>query len=384
MHKIYLDNGSTSFPKAPGVGKAMANFIENVGVNIGRGGYEEAYSAAEVVLDTREKLCRLFHFDQPENVVFTSGITASMNILLKGLLQPGDRVLTTSMEHNAVMRPLRQLEQKGVEVCLIPCNDDGTLDWEAFVDLATPGTRALVMTHASNMCGTVMPVKDVAEHCRSLGIRTMVDCAQTAGILPVDMEDWGVDAIAFAGHKSLLGPQGIGGFLITDELAAEVDPLLSGGTGSISHLETVPEFLPDRFEPGTQNLPGIFGLHAALTYLEQTGIDAIRAHEMACTARLLEGFAKLEGIRVVGRTQLTGRTAVVSVEFLNMDNADAAFLLEDSYGIMTRCGLHCAPRAHETVGTFPQGTVRFAPGRETTMEEIEAAIAAVTEILANN
>jgi selenocysteine lyase/cysteine desulfurase len=288
------------------------------------------------------------------------------------------------MEHNAVMRPLRQLEQKGVEVCLIPCHSDGTLDMEALIDLATPGTRALVMTHASNMCGTVMPVKAVAEYCQTLGIWTMVDCAQTAGILPVDMEDWGVDAIAFAGHKGLLGPQGIGGFLITDELAAEIDPLLSGGTGSISHLETVPEFLPDRFEPGTQNLPGIFGLHAALTYLEQTGIDAIREHEMACTARLLEGFAKLEGIRVVGRTQLTGRTAVVSVEFLNMDNADAAFLLEDSYGIMTRCGLHCAPRAHETVGTFPQGTVRFAPGRETTMEEIEAAIAAVTEILANN
>ena len=384
MNKIYLDNGSTSFPKAPGVGKAMANFIENVGVNIGRGGYEEAYSAAEVVLDTREKLCRLFHFDQPENVVFTSGITASMNILLKGLLQPGDRVLTTSMEHNAVMRPLRQLEQKGVEVVLVPCRSDGTLDLEAFYDLATPGTRALVMTHASNMCGTVMPVKDVAEYCQTLGIWTMVDCAQTAGILPIDMEDWGVDAIAFAGHKGLLGPQGIGGFLITDELAAEIDPLLSGGTGSISHLETVPDFMPDRFEPGTQNLPGIFGLHAALSYLEEVGIENIYQHEMTLAARLLEGFSKLEGIRVAGRTQLTGRTAVVSVDFLQMDNADAAYLLEDKYGIMTRCGLHCAPQAHKTVGTYPQGTVRFAPGRETTEEQIDAALAAVKEILAEN
>ncbi|MBR6574415.1 MAG: aminotransferase class V-fold PLP-dependent enzyme [Clostridia bacterium] len=384
MSKIYLDNGSTSFPKAPGVGKAMADFIEKVGVNIGRGGYEEAYSAAEVVLDTREKLCRLFHFDRPENVIFQSGITAAMNVLLKGLLKPGDRVLTTSMEHNAVMRPLRQLEESGVEVVLIPCRGDGTLDFEALIDLATPGTRAMVMTHASNMCGTVMPVKEVAEYCQTLGIWTIVDCAQTAGILPIDMEDWGVDAIAFAGHKGLLGPQGIGGFLITDDLAAEVDPLLSGGTGSISHLETVPEFLPDRFEPGTQNLPGIFGLHAALTYLEQTGIDAIREHEMACTARLLEGLSRLKGIRIVGRTQLTGRTAVVSVEFLHMDNADAAFLLEDKYGIMTRCGLHCAPRAHMTVGTFPQGTVRFAPGRETTAAEIDAAIAAVKEILGEN
>ena len=381
MHKIYLDNGSTSFPKAPGVGKAMADFIEKVGVNIGRGGYEEAYSAAEVVLDTREKLCRLFHFDKPENVIFTSGITASMNILLKGLLKPGDRVLTTSMEHNAVMRPLRQLEQKGVEVCLIPCREDGSFDFDAFVDLAVPRTRAVVMTHASNMCGTVMPVKDVAEYCQTLGIWTMVDCAQTAGILPVDMEDWGVDAIAFAGHKGLLGPQGIGGFLITDDLAAELDPLLSGGTGSISHMETVPDFLPDRFEPGTANLPGIFGLHAALTYLEQTGIDAIREHEMACTARLLEGFSKMEGLRVVGRNSLEGRTAVVSVDFLHMDNADAAFLLEDRYGIMTRCGLHCAPTAHKTVGTFPQGTVRFAPGRTTSMEEIACALEAVSAIL---
>ncbi|MBP3587682.1 MAG: aminotransferase class V-fold PLP-dependent enzyme [Clostridia bacterium] len=384
MNKIYLDNGSTSFPKAPGVGKAMANFIENVGVNIGRGGYEEAYSAAEVVLDTREKLCKLFHFDQPENVVFTSGITASMNILLKGLLQPGDRVLTTSMEHNAVMRPLRQLEQKGVEVVLIPCKRDGTLDFEAFIDLATPGTRALVMTHASNMCGTVMPVKDVAEYCQTLGIWTIVDCAQSAGILPIDMEDWGVDAIAFAGHKGLLGPQGIGGFLITDDLAAEVDPLLSGGTGSISHLETVPDFMPDRFEPGTQNLPGIFGLHAALSYLEKVGIEKIYQHEMALAERLLKGLSQLEGIRVVGRPQLTGRTAVVSVDLLQMDNADAAFLLEDKYGIMTRCGLHCAPQAHKSVGTYPQGTVRFAPGRETTEAEIDTALAAIQEILAEN
>ena len=303
---------------------------------------------------------------------------------IKGFLKPGDHCIVSSMEHNAVMRPLRQLEKAGVEVCLIPSKPDGMLDLEAFYDLATPRTRAMVMTHASNMCGTVMPVKDVAEYCQTLGIWTMVDCAQTAGILPIDMEDWGVDAIAFAGHKGLLGPQGIGGFLITDDLAAEIDPLLSGGTGSISHLETVPDFMPDRFEPGTQNLPGIFGLHAALSYLEEVGIENIYRHEMALAARLLEGFSKLEGIRVAGRTQLTGRTAVVSVDFLQMDNADAAYLLEDKYGIMTRCGLHCAPQAHKTVGTYPQGTVRFAPGRETTEEQIDAALAAVKEILAEN
>ncbi len=384
MNKIYLDNGSTSFPKAPGVGKAMADFIEKVGVNVARGGYEEAYSAAEVVLDTREKLCRLFHFNQPENVIFTSGITASMNMLLKGLLDPGDVVLTTSMEHNAVMRPLRQLEIAGVRVELIPCKQDGMLDLAALYDLLSLRPRAVVMTHASNVCGTVMPVKEVAEICQAQGIWTMVDCAQSAGLIPIDMEDWGVDAVAFAGHKGLLGPQGIGGFLITDDLAAELDPLLSGGTGSISHLETVPDFLPDRFEPGTPNLPGIFGLNAALTWLLEQGTEALFAHEMACTARLIEAFSQMEGIRIAGRTGLTARTAVVSVDFLHMDNAEAAFLLEDQYGIMTRCGLHCAPTAHKTLGTFPQGTVRFAPGHATTMEEVEAAIAAVAGILGQN
>lgn len=229
MNKIYLDNGSTSFPKAPGVGQAMADFIEKVGVNIGRGGYEEAYSAAEVVLDTREKLCGLLGFDKPENVVFTSGVTASMNILLKGLLRPGDHVLTTSMEHNAVMRPLRQLEQQGVEVTCIPCQRDGSLCLEALPGLFRPNTRALVMTHASNVCGTVMPVAQAAALCRERGVFVMVDCAQSAGLLPVDMKGWGVDAVGFAGHKGLLGPQGIGGFIVTDRLAAVLDPLLSGG-----------------------------------------------------------------------------------------------------------------------------------------------------------
>lgn len=381
METIYLDNGSTSFPKAPGVGEAMCDFIRNIGVNIGRGGYEAAYSAAGVVLDTRERLCRLLGFRKPKNVIFTSGITASMNVLLKGLLRPGDTVLTTSMEHNAVMRPLRQLERTGVRVQCIPCRDDGSLDFEAFLQMAKPGVRALVMTHASNVCGTVLPVREVAEVCRPLGIRTVIDCAQSAGILPVDLEGWGVDAVAFAGHKGLLGPQGIGGFLITDGLAAELEPLLSGGTGSISHLETVPDFLPDRFEPGTQNLPGIFGLRAALLWLEEQGIDSIRTHELACTDRLLRGFSRLEGLRVVGRPDCTRRTAVVSVDFLTMDNADAAFALEDRYGILTRCGLHCAPAAHKTLGTFPQGTVRFAPGHATTPAEIDCAVEAVAALL---
>lgn len=381
MNRIYLDNGSTSFPKAPGVGSAMAEYIESVGVNIARGGYEEAYSAAETVLETREQLCRLFGWDKPEQVIFTSGITASLNTLLKGFLRPGDHVLTTSMEHNAVMRPLRQLEARGVQVEQIPCSEDGSLSLELLPSLFRPNTRLLVMTHASNVCGTVMPVAQVAALCRLHGVRIVVDCAQSGGLLPISMRDWGIDALAFAGHKSLLGPQGIGGFLVRADFASELDPLLSGGTGSVSHLETVPDFLPDRFEAGTQNLPGIFGLHAALSFLEQQGIERIYAHEMACTKMLLEGFSALPGIRIVGKQGLEERTAVVSLDFLTMDNAEAAFALENRFGIQTRCGLQCAPSAHRTLGTFPQGTVRFSPGFQTKPEEVLQAVEAVSALL---
>lgn len=384
MERIYLDNGSTSYPKAPGVSQAVCSYIDKVGVNISRGGYEEAYSAAETVLETREMLCRLFGFSKPENVVFTAGITASLNILIKGFLSPGDHVITTSMEHNAVMRPLRQLEKQGVEVSLIPCRRDGSLCIEKLPEMIKENTRLLIMLHASNVCGTVMPVEKAAEICREHGTRIIVDTAQTGGLIPLEMEKNGIDAIAFAGHKSLLGPQGIGGFIITDSFASQVEPLISGGTGSISHLEEIPSFMPDRFECGTQNLPGIFGLHASLSWLEKTGISKIREHEMQCTKALIKGFEEIEGAEVKGIKGTEGRTAAVSVDFPEYDNAEIAYELENRFGIMTRCGLHCAPCAHKTLGTFPHGTVRFTPGWSTTEEEIEKALSAVRTILSEN
>ena len=384
MNRIYLDNGSTSFPKAPGVSKAVCDYIDNIGVNISRGGYEEAYSAAEVVLETREQLCRLFGSSKPENVVFTAGVTVALNILLKGFLKPGDHVITTSMEHNAVMRPLRQLEQKGVEISLIPCRTDGTLCIEKLPEIIKENTKLVVMTHGSNVCGTVMPVEEVCQICRKSDIPVFVDSAQTGGLIPLDMEEMGIDAIAFAGHKSLLGPQGIGGFIISDKMVPLIDPLISGGTGSISHLETIPPFMPDRFECGTQNLPGIFGLHAALTFLEETGINVIHRHEMKCTRQLIDGLLNIKGVRIAGLTSTEGRTAAVSADFENMDNAQVAFELENTYGVMTRCGLHCAPSAHKTLLTYPQGTVRFAPGFSTTEEEIEKALEAVRNILSRS
>lgn len=380
MQKIYLDNGSTSFPKAPGVGAAMGDFIENIGVNIARGGYEAAYSAAEIVLETREQLCRLFGFSKPENAVFTPGVTASLNMVLKGFLRPGDTVVATSVEHNAVMRPLKQLESIGIRVEVIPCEKDGSLPPARIEAALKSAPKAMVMTHASNVCGTLLPVQNAAALCRKAGTKLIIDSAQSAGLFPIEMDAWGIDCLCFAGHKGLLGPQGIGGFLITPDMAKEVTPLLAGGTGSQSHMEDTPPFMPDRFEAGTQNLPGIYGLNAALRYLESNGIDAIRQASLARTSELLQGLSGIGGIRIVGKPTLDGRTAVVSVDFQSIDNAAAAFRLENEFGILTRCGLHCAPRAHQTLGTFPQGTVRFVPGHTTTPEEITTAIKAVAEI----
>lgn len=380
MEHIYLDNGSTSFPKAPGVGRAMADYVDRLGVNIGRGGYQAAYDAAEAVLETRERLCRLLGFDRPEQVIFTSGVTASLNMLLKGLLRPGDRVIATSMDHNAVLRPLAQLAEEGVRVEILPCEPDGSLPPERLEAALKTKTRAVVMTHASNVCGTLLPVREAAALSRRYGAACILDCAQTGGKFPIRMLEWGVDAVAFAGHKGLLGPQGIGGFLITAGLASQVRPLLAGGTGSQSHLETMPDFLPDRFEAGTLNLPGIFGLRSALDYLESEGVDALRQAAMARTAQLLEGLRDIPGVRVVGKPGTEGRCAVVSVDFPGRDNARAAYELESRWGILTRCGLHCAPRAHRTLGTYPQGTVRFTPGHATTAEEIDRAVAAVAAV----
>ena len=243
MEPIYLDNASTSFPKPPQVAQAMFDYVTGCGCNIGRGGYEGAYQAEETVLRTRQQLCRLFHGPDSRCVAFTKNITESLNVLLKGLLRPGDHVLVSAMEHNAVMRPLTQLTRRGVTFDRIPCRPDGTLMTERLPGLLRENTRAVVMLHASNVCGTLLPAAEVGTFCRENGLLFLLDTAQTAGAFPIDMEAMGADALAFTGHKGLMGPQGTGGFLLRPELAAELEPLLSGGTGSASHSEEVPSFL---------------------------------------------------------------------------------------------------------------------------------------------
>ena len=382
MRSVYLDNGATSYPKAPGVGEAMAHYITNIGCNIARGGYQQAYDAAGRVLEIREKLNSLVNGPGSRNVVFTPGATAGLNMLLKGLLRPGDKVLTSPMEHNAVLRPLEQLKQRGVTVELLPCTERGELILEGLADRLTPDVRAVILCHGSNVSGTRFPIAQVGPLCRERGIFFLADAAQTLGVIPVDMAAMAIDGLAFPGHKGLLGPQGIGGLVLTDALAGELEPLLSGGTGSMSESLDMPPFLPDRLEAGTLNLPGIFGLGAALDYLEGEG-EALRVREHKLAGHLWARLMELEedGVRVLGSRDPSNRTGVVSIDFLKADNGEMAFRLEQEYGIQTRCGLHCAPLAHQTLGTFPQGAVRFSVGPFTTFEELDYVQDAVYRLL---
>ena len=380
MERIYLDNASTSFPKAEGVAEAVYHYIKDCGCNINRGGYDEAYQAEEIVLRTRQQLTELFHGPDCRNVVFTRNITESLNVLLKGFLKAGDHVLVSAMEHNAVMRPLIQLTEQGVSFDRIPCMADGTLDVSAMDRLLRENTRAVVMLHASNVCGTLMPAETVGAFCHAHGLRFILDTAQTAGVFPIDMEAMHIDALAFTGHKGLLGPQGIGGFILQPDMVPLVQPLIAGGTGSISHEEQMPSFMPDRFEAGTMNLPGIMGLHAALRWLEQETIDAVRSHELELTERFLSGALDIPCLRVVGRQDIAGRAGVVSVVPENADPALVADALGREYGIMVRVGLHCAPNAHKTLGTFPTGTIRFSFGRWNTPQQVDTALSALREL----
>lgn len=387
MKKIYLDQASTTFPKPECVAKAVYEYMTGNGSNINRGCYENAYDTEEVVLETRELLCELFDGTDCKNVIFTKNVTESLNIVLKGFLKPGDHILTSSMEHNAVMRPLRQLEEAGITFNRIPCNEQGELLLETMEGLLKANTKAVVMMHASNVCGTVLPIQEVGAFCKNHGIKFIVDCAQTAGVLPISMKDMNIDVLCFTGHKGLFGPQGIGGFILQEDMTGEITPLLSGGTGSISHTEEIPEFMPDRFEPGTMNLPAIFGLHAALEWLSENGRENIHKREIKLTELFLEKVRVLgpagEKIRLIGKQSSEGRTAVISIQTPGRDISEVAYLLDRNYGIMTRVGLHCAPNAHKTLGTYPTGTIRFSFGYFNTEEEVLFAANALEEILWN-
>lgn len=393
MQQIYLDNASTTFPKPQAVADAVYQYITNTGTNISRGTC--AASSEDLVFATREQLCRFFGGEDSKNVVFTKNITESLNIIIKGLLHSGDHVLVTAMEHNAVMRPLQQIGTEltagnaptdAITFSRIPCDADGALRLDALPQLVRLNTKAIIMTHASNVCGTVQPLAQLGSFCHEHGLQFIVDSAQTAGVLPINMQTLHIDALAFTGHKGLLAPQGIGGFVLRESIIDEITPLIVGGTGSLSHTEHTPHFMPDKFEAGTLNLLGIAGLHASLTWLQQQGIGKILTHELTLTQQFSDGLQQLEAqnlLRIVGKMDCSDRVGVVSISTDIMDIAELAFILADKYAIATRVGLHCAPNAHKTLGTYPTGTLRFSFGWHNTAEEVNVALQALKEVLAH-
>lgn len=383
MKEIYLDNAATSFPKAPGVGDSMCNYITNIGCSVNRGVSNNTYVAEETLFDTREMICNLFNFNKPENVVFTKNITESLNIIVKGLFKDGDHVIVSSMEHNAVMRPLVSVSKKGVQFSRIQCNELGQIEVSDIIANIKPNTKAIIMTSASNVCGTMLPLNKIGQVCRQHDLFFIIDSAQGAGFIDMDFELLCADIIAFTGHKGLLGPQGTGGFIINDKLASLVHPLIEGGTGSFSEEEIQPCYMPDKFEAGTPNIPGIFGLNASLKYLNKMGLDTIREKELYLTERFIEEVKNISKIKLIGIPSIKNRTGVVSIDLtpVELDNGIVSHELSSSYGIMTRSGLHCAPSAHKTLGTFPNGTIRFSFSHNNTVEEVKYTIDSINKCI---
>lgn len=379
---LYLDHAATSWPKPPAVLRAMAAFLEEAGGNPGRSGHRLSVAAGRIVYAVREAVVRLLNAPDPMGVIFTSNGTHALNLVLHGLLAPGNRVVTGGMEHNAVMRPLRYLETRGVEVVIVPSAPDGSLDPNGFSRAITPGTSLVVLNHASNVVGTLAPVAEVAVSAHAAGALVLVDAAQTAGVLPIDMQALGIDLLAFTGHKGLQGPPGIGGLVLGHGVDhRRMAPLLQGGTGSRSEQEIQPEFLPDKFESGTPNGVGIAGLGAGIDWVLERGVESIHEYEMTLLRGLIEGLGGLPGVRLHGPKDASHRTAVISFTVEGRQVSEIGLLLDEEAGVLCRVGLHCAPAAHRTIGTFPEGTVRFAPGPLTTLDEIGAAISAVAKVL---
>jgi cysteine desulfurase family protein len=377
---IYFDNAATSWPKPEEVPAAMARCLCGIGGSPGRSGHRLSVEAGRIVLYAREALAELFGVENPFRIVFTKNATEALNLALRGLLKTGDHVITSSVEHNSVMRPLRALEKEGVELSVVPCSIRGELDCDAIRPAVRPNTKALVLTHAANATGTILPITAAGRIAHEHGIVFIVDAAQTAGALPIRVNEMGIDLLAFTGHKSLFGPQGTGGLYIRQGLEATIPPLMAGGTGSRSEFEEQPDFLPDKYEAGTPNTVGLAGLGAGVAWILARGIGAIRAREEALTGRFLDGLKDISGVRLYGPGDPARQTALVSFNIEGLMPSEVALELDERFAILSRPGLHCAPAAHRTVGTFPQGTVRFGFGFFNAEEEIDAALSALREI----
>ena len=375
---VYLDNAATSWPKPPGVLAAMQDYLENCGGNPGRAGHGKALASARMIYEARDALTALFNAPSPDRVIFTKNATEAINLLLFGFLNSGDHVIVSSMEHNAVMRPLRELESRGVRLSVVPCDACGRLDPDVVKRAICPDTRLILIMHASNVTGVLLPIAEVAAIAREADVRFAVDAAQTAGVCPIDMQALGIDFLAFTGHKSLGGPQGTGGLT----LGADVNlrPLMFGGTGSASESEIQPDFLPDKLESGTLNAVGIAGLGAALADLTDFGVTNVLTHEQKLISLFRNGLREIPGVELYGPESPQEAVGVLSLNIGDLPCEEVGVRLERDFGILTRTGLHCAPAAHRTIGTFGRGTVRFSVSRFTTEDDIRAALAAVAEL----
>ena len=378
---IYFDNAATSYPKPEKVAQAMVRFSTEVGASPGRSGHRLAIEAGRVVFEARERISQLFGLKDSSRVVFGLNATEGINQGLKGLLRPGDHVITSSMEHNSVMRPLRAMVKEGVEITVLSCSPEGFLDPQGVRKAIRKNTKMVVLNHGSNVVGTIQPLAEVGEICRQKGALFFVDAAQSAGAIPIDLEREMIDLLAFTGHKALFGPQGTGGLVIGERVdEKELVPVKRGGTGSRSEMEEQPDFLPDLCESGTPNTVGIAGLLAGLDFVMREGVERIRNHEKHLTERLIRGLREIPGVTVYGPGDAQKQLATVSFNIRAMAASDVGFRLDEEYGILCRVGLHCSPSSHRTLGTFPEGTVRFSLSYLNRLEEVDRALQAVNEL----
>lgn len=378
--EVYLDNASTTFPKPIEVVNSIHDYMLNIGGNANRGNYSNSLESNRQLLLARERICNLFGFNDPKNIIFTNNITTSLNMLIKGLLKSGDHVISSYMEHNSILRPLHDCKENlNVDLTLVKASNEGFINALDIKKSIKSNTKLIILSHASNVTGSIQPLEEIGALCKEKNIYFIIDSAQSAGTIPININKLNANAIAFTGHKSLLGPQGTGGFIIDDKLNKETKSILSGGTGSLSHSVTQPDFLPDKFECGTLNMPGIIGLSSAIDFINKTGILGIQEKIKYLRKKLYIGINNIDGFKIYGDTTLNNSTTCLSVNYKNYDPAEVSFYLEQ-HGIKTRAGLHCAPLAHKSINTFPTGTVRFSLSLFNTKEDIDYTLSILNNI----
>ena len=378
---IYLDNASTSFPKPKEVLDSINNFMINLGGNSGRGSSSSSLKSSHVTYNCREAVAQFFNFNKSENVIFTNNITSSLNILLNSIVQEGWHVITSTMEHNSVLRPLFKLkEERNIELTVVQADNNGFVAAADIDSAIKDNTKLVILSQASNVTGNIQPLKEIGELCRKKSIYFIIDTAQSAGGINVDFKELNCNALAFTGHKGLLGPQGIGGFIIDDDLNDIAKPVFVGGTGSMSYSLVQPDFLPDKFESGTLNTPGIAGLYSAINYINKETINAIHTKEMYLSRLLLDDLNNMDYVTLYGPNTTINRLSTFSINLNDMNSNEFSYYLDSKYNIITRTGLHCAPLAHKTIGTENMGTVRISIGYFNTVEDIKSLIDAIYHI----